>query len=185
MQHCGVLPPIPAVRTTRLSCLAILLALVLALVSPAPSTAESAKGATLGWVWPLPAPHRIVRQYLAPETAYTAGHRGIDIASAVGAPIFAPDDGIVYFVGVVVDRPVLSIRHSAGLVSSFEPVESTLVAGAAVRRGDVVGMTAAAAGHCAIVCLHFGVRLFGEYVSPLNYLGGIPRSVLLPTRAPG
>lgn len=178
-----MLPPITAVRTTRLSCLAILLALVLALVSPAPSTAESATGATPGWAWPVPAPHRIVRPYLAPDTAYSAGHRGIDIASAPGAPVFAPDDGVVYFVGVVVDRPVLSIRHSGGLVSSFEPVESTLVAGAAVHRGDTVGTTAA--GHCAIACLHFGVRLFGEYVSPLNYLGGIPRSVLLPTRALG
>jgi murein DD-endopeptidase MepM/ murein hydrolase activator NlpD len=153
----------------------------MALVSPAPSTAESATGATPHWAWPVAAPHRIVRPYLAPATAYSSGHRGIDVASALGAPVFAPDDGVVYFVGVVVDRPVLSIRHSGGLVSSFEPVESTLVAGAAVRRGEQVGTTAA--GHCSAACLHFGVRLFGEYVSPLNYLGGIPWSVLLPTRA--
>ncbi|WP_443208538.1 hypothetical protein [Salinibacterium sp. PAMC 21357] len=38
------------------------------------------------------------------------------------------------------------------------------------------------AGHCTRPCLHFGVRVEGEYVSPLNYLSGIPRAVLLPTR---
>jgi murein DD-endopeptidase MepM/ murein hydrolase activator NlpD len=170
-----------AARSIRLSCLAILLALVLSLVSPASSTAASAAGATPRWGWPVSAPHRIIRPFVAPETAYSAGHRGIDIASAAGSPVFAPEDGVVYFVGVVVDRPVLSIRHSGGLVSSFEPVDSTLVAGAAVRRGDTVATVAS--GHCASGCLHFGVRLFGQYVSPLNYLGGIPRSVLLPTRA--
>lgn len=182
-----MLPPITAARTTRLSCLAILLALVLALVSPAPSTAESVAGATPKWAWPVAAPHRVVRPYLAPATAYSAGHRGIDISSATGAPVFAPDDGVVYFVGVVVDRPVLSIRHSGGLVSSFEPVASSLVAGTAVRRGETVGTIAVGTtpGHCAGSCLHFAVRLFGEYVSPLNYLGGIPWPVLLPTRALG
>jgi murein DD-endopeptidase MepM/ murein hydrolase activator NlpD len=61
-------------------------------------------------------------------------------------------------------------------------VESTLSAGEAVSRGQLVG--ALLPGHCALVpCLHFGVRLNGEYVSPLNYLGGIRRAVLLPTRS--
>ena len=81
---------------------------------------------------------------------------------------------------MVVDRPVLSIQHADGLVSSYEPVRSELPPGTPVRRGEAVGRLLP--GHCASVCLHFGVRLHGQYVSPLNYLGGIPRSVLLPTR---
>jgi murein DD-endopeptidase MepM/ murein hydrolase activator NlpD len=36
--------------------------------------------------------------------------------------------------------------------------------------------------HCGSPCLHFGVRLNGEYVSPLLLVGAVPRSVLLPTR---
>jgi murein DD-endopeptidase MepM/ murein hydrolase activator NlpD len=124
----------------------------------------------------------IARPFIAPETPYAAGHRGLDLTAPGGTTIRSPSDGVVHFSGTVVDRPVLSIEHSGDLISSFEPVESPLVAGAVVHRGEPVGTLLA--GHCASPCLHWGVRLHGEYVSPLNYLGGIPRSVLLPTRLP-
>ena len=94
--------------------------------------------------------------------------------------MYSPAAGEVYFAGTVVDRPVLSIRHPDGLLSSFEPVTSPLTAGDVVRRGDRVGTLEP--GHCPAVCLHFGVRLHGQYVSPLKYLSGIPHSVLLPVR---
>jgi len=131
------------------------------------------------WTWPVHPPHDVVRPYLAPATAYSSGHRGIDIAAPDGT-VIAPTDGVVHFAGVVVDRPVLSIRHPGGLITSYEPVETTLSAGDVVERGDVIGTVLP--GHCASPCLHFGVRRDGEYVSPLLYLGGIPRAVLLPTR---
>ncbi len=156
--------------------------LAVLLVSPATPTASAAAGAASApqWGWPLEPPHAVVRPFIAPATPYGAGHRGIDIAAVADATVHAPADGTISFAGVVVDRPVLSIQHDGGLVSSFEPVASTLAAGAVVHRGDPVGTVLD--GHCGAVCLHFGVRLHGEYVSPLNYLGGIPRSVLLPTR---
>ncbi len=81
---------------------------------------------------------------------------------------------------MVINRPVLAIQHADGLVSSYEPVESDLLRGTRIQRGDTIGRLLS--GHCTSACLHFGVRLYGQYVSPLNYLGGIPRSVLLPTR---
>jgi murein DD-endopeptidase MepM/ murein hydrolase activator NlpD len=132
------------------------------------------------WAWPLDEPHEIVRPFIAPATPYGSGHRGIDLAGAAGADVLAPADGIVHFSGFVVDRPVLSIDHGGGLVSSFEPVASDLVAGQVVHRGDRIG--ALQSGHCRAPCLHLGVRLHGQYVSPLLYLGGIPYPVLLPTR---
>lgn len=132
------------------------------------------------WAWPIAAPHPIARAYLAPAAPYAAGHRGIDIRTAVGAEVRAPADGVVHFAGIVVDRPVLSIDHGGGVLSSYEPVETTLHAGDAVRRGQVIG-TLATGGHCARGgCLHFGVRVDGSYVSPLLFLGGQPRAVLLP-----
>jgi murein DD-endopeptidase MepM/ murein hydrolase activator NlpD len=75
---------------------------------------------------------------------------------------------------------VLSIEQPGGLITSYEPVTSSLGAGDSVSRGEVIGTVLA--GHCSTRCLHFGVRLNGEYVSPLIYLGDLPHSVLLPTR---
>lgn len=130
------------------------------------------------WSWPVTAPHPIAKPYLAPATPYASGHRGVDITAAAGASVLAPDDGVVHFSGFVVDRPVLSIDHGDGVISSYEPVETELVAGDSVQRGDVVG--ALLAGHCISACLHLGVRIDGAYVSPLLFLGGQPRAVLLP-----
>lgn len=130
------------------------------------------------WAWPVASPHPIARAYLAPATPYAAGHRGIDIRAAAGSLVTSPADGVVRFAGWVVDRPVLSIDHGDGVVSSFEPVESELVAGERVRRGQVIGTLLA--GHCATPCLHLGARLDGAYLSPLVFLGSRPRAVLLP-----
>ena len=138
-----------------------------------------ASHASRSWAWPVASPHPVVRSYLAPLTRYSAGHRGIDL----GAPdtaVRAPADGTVHFAGTVVDRGVLSVAHAGGLLSSYEPVTTTLKAGDLVRRGDVI--CTLQPGHCSTPCLHFGVRRDGEYVSPLLLLGEVPRSVLLPTR---
>ena len=149
---------------------------VLVLFAAGPATA-----ATPQWEWPVETPRAIVRPFVAPATPYSAGHRGIDILAPDGT-VFAPAAGVVHFAGFVVDRPVLSIRHAGGFLSSFEPVSTTLVAGGVVSRGDPIGTVEP--GHCSSRCVHFGVRLHGDYLSPLNFLGGIPHSVLLPTRPP-
>lgn len=131
------------------------------------------------WRWPTDNPRSIVRPFIAPATPYSRGHRGIDVLT-VSRVIYAPADGIVHFAGTVVDRPVLSINHGSGIVSSFEPVVSILRAGQSVSRGQQVGT--AIAGHCSVTCVHVGVRVNGQYVSPLNYFANLPRSVLRPTR---
>ena len=134
--------------------------------------------ATPQWSWPIAGAQVIARPYLAPATKYGAGHRGVDLAGA--GDLLAPADGIAHFAGRVVDRGVLSIDHGGGLLSSYEPVETELKAGDAVHRGDVIGEILP--GHCRSPCLHLGARIDGEYVSPLLYLGGVPRAILLPTR---
>lgn len=144
------------------------------------TSVHAVEGAAARWHWPLGSPRMLLRPYIAPPTAYAAGHRGIDIGTTGDTRVLSPDDGVVHFAGVVVDRSVLSIRHAGGVISSFEPVTTELVAGDSIRRGDQVGVLQS--GHCSTPCLHFGVRLHGEYLSPLVYLGGIPHSVLLPTR---
>lgn len=154
-----------------------MVALLLLVTSPPAAASDVVVGAR--WQWPVDPPRSIVRPFIAPATPYAPGHRGIDVR-APGATVYAPTAGVVHFAGFVVDRPVLSIRHPGDLISSYEPVVTDLVAGDAVARGDAIGTVQS--GHCAATCLHFGVRLHGEYVSPLLFLGGLPRSVLLPTR---
>jgi murein DD-endopeptidase MepM/ murein hydrolase activator NlpD len=172
--------PLPRLRPA--GAIAIALAAVLLVVAPpGPTAARSPAPAAAIWTWPVAPPHPVVRAYLAPPTPYGAGHRGIDIGTAEGSPVLAPDDGVVHFAGVVVDRPVLSIEHAGGVLSSFEPVTTTLHAGDAVHRGEVIGTLVA--GHCsATACLHLGARVDGEYVNPLVFLGGVPHAVLYPTR---
>lgn len=136
------------------------------------------------WGWPTGS-HVVARGFTAPATPYSAGHRGVDVASADGEAVRAVDDGVVVFAGTVVDRGVVAIDHD-GVRSSVEPVDPEVEAGDRVRRGQVVGHLASGGSHAAGV-LHLGARVRVEdgwaYVSPLLYLGGARRAVLLPLDA--
>ncbi|WP_375384113.1 murein hydrolase activator EnvC family protein [uncultured Microbacterium sp.] len=144
----------------------------------APSPAGSAGDLrSLGWVWPLAAV--VTAPYVAPPHPYGAGHRGIDLAGDIGAPVRAPAAGTIAYVGAIAGRGIVTIDHGDGLVTTFEPVESTLEAGAAVARGEEVA-TISVGGHAAPSTLHFGVRLNGEYINPMLLLDSVPRAVLLP-----
>lgn len=131
------------------------------------------------WRWPVGAPIRVVSPFRAPPTPYQAGHRGIDVAAEAEAPVFAAAGGVVSYAGMVAGRPVVAIDHGDGVVSAIEPVETLVAAGTAVAAGDPIGIVSTG-GHCASGCVHFGVRVDGEYVSPFLFLGGLPRAVLLP-----
>lgn len=144
-----------------------------------PARSATAVAGPASWSWPVGPPVIIVEPFRAPPTPYAAGHRGIDLAAAAGAPVRAPADGVVSFAGPVAGRPVLSIDHGDGVVSSIEPVAASVTAGGTVGAGETVGVVDSG-GHCDAACVHFGVRVHGEYVSPLIFLGGVPRAVLLP-----
>lgn len=146
---------------------------------PAAALASSAARSEGRWAWPIDPPHRILSGFQAPQTRYSAGHRGIDIAASAGAAVRAPSDAEVYFSGTVVDRPVLTLETDAGVLVSMEPVAGSIALHTRVRAGDVVG-TVGSGGHCDRGCVHLGVRVAGAYVSPLLFLGGAQRAVLLP-----
>jgi len=130
------------------------------------------------WAWPV-LPPRVVGAFAAPPTPYAAGHRGIDLVTTPEHPVTAPADATVRFAGVVVDRPVLTLDHGGGVLSSYEPLATELVAGQPVARGAPIGRLASG-GHCAASCLHVGVRVDAAYVSPLLFFDTVPPSVLLP-----
>ena len=154
---------------------------------------------TLSLTWLVPSPSlgsqptwsspvvgsELVSSYRSPETPYATGHRGVDYRVTLGQGVFAPADGTVSFVGKVVDRPVVSLSHHGNLLSSFEPVCSSLVVGQEFSKGDLVGEVCEAdqeyIQQCAeSLCLHFSTRKDGDYLSPLWLTGELAPSVLLP-----
>lgn len=165
--------------------------MVLALLVAASPTPAGASGAaeldrmpagvdlaSLGWVWPAES-FRLSRPFVAPAHEYGPGHRGIDVELLGGSAVRAPADGVVAFAGPVAGRGILTIDHGNGLVTTFEPVQTTLTPGTQVQAAEDVA-TLALGGHARPGDLHFGVRLEGEYINPLLLLGGVPRAVLLP-----
>jgi murein DD-endopeptidase MepM/ murein hydrolase activator NlpD len=127
-------------------------------------------------VWPAGPPAAQV----TPPGPYAAVARGVDLAAGTGAEVRAPADGVVVFAGRLVDRGVVSIDHGGGLRSSLEPVTATVVAGARVTGGQVVGTVEVGHARCVpAVCVHWGVRLDGVYLDPMTMLAPI-RVRLLP-----
>jgi len=146
----------------------------------ASSATASESTADPRWRWPVPPPHVITRPFIAPATPYGPGHRGADISADPGAEVLAPADGTVSFAGVVVDRPVISIRHADGLVSSMEPVVPAVATGDRVTAGQVIGTVADAPRREPDGGILLGARLQGEYVDPALLLASLRHAVLLP-----
>lgn len=133
-----------------------------------------------GWTWPVTPKPAVTRTFQPPAQKWLSGHRGVDLGAAPGTEVRSPAAGTVSFTGVVVDRPVITVDHGAGLKSSFEPIDATVTRGQSVTRGQVIG-TVAAAGHCPPAnCVHWGVRRDGDYVNPLQFVQDMRPSVLLP-----
>ncbi|MGQ4505820.1 M23 family metallopeptidase [Dermabacteraceae bacterium P13103] len=143
---------------------------------------RAGKAGEARWLWPTAPPHRVVRGFSAPTHRYGPGHRGIDI-SPPGPEVYAVQEGTVRFAGMVADRPVVSVLHAGGLLSTYEPVVSDLRAGDPVRAGQFLGTVQP--GHCAAAhCLHLGARLGrDEYIDPLLLLRGWRPIVLKPLGA--
>lgn len=172
-------------------------------VVSAPSLSSSAarpvEGVAGRWVWPVPPPRVVVRAFDPPQLRWLRGHRGLDLAAAVGTPVTSVADGVVVFAGIVAGRGVVSVDHHDGIRSSYEPVTAWVTAGRSVRAGAVLGVLAAphrsvarsadlpetsahpTFGHCAVSCLHLGARKDGQYLDPAGLLAQV-RVVLLPLR---
>ncbi|HEY1510296.1 MAG TPA: M23 family metallopeptidase, partial [Solirubrobacteraceae bacterium] len=99
-------------------------------------------------------------------------HEGIDIGVGYGTPIHAAAGGTVIYCGweegygnfVVID-------HGGNLATAYGHQSSIAVAcGQQVNQGQVIGYVGCT-GHCFGPHLHFEVRVNGNPVDPLGYLG--------------
>jgi len=135
--------------------------------------------------WPLDGAPRVVRRFDPPPSPWLAGHRGVDLAAGAGAPVRTAGAGTVHFAGRVAGRGVVSVAHSSGLRTTYEPVEATVRTGQAVAAGDQIGTLAAGHAGCPVAaCLHWGLRRGEEYLDPLALLG-LGRVRLLPLAGVG
>jgi murein DD-endopeptidase MepM/ murein hydrolase activator NlpD len=124
------------------------------------------------WSWPVVGP--VIQGFDPPDTPFGSGHRGIDIAVALGSPVRAPAAGTVTFAGPVGGRLFLTIDHGAGLESTYSWLDAVVARrGDAVTPGQVIGRSGSGHAGALVPHLHLGVRLLDAYVDPLAYLGPI------------
>ena len=133
-----------------------------------------------GFVWPLFPRPALLRSFEQPHSQWSSGHRGVDLAAVVGQAVFSAGDGVVAFSGAIAGRGVITVRHSGGLRTTYEPVDQRLAAASVVHRGSPIGVVSATPGHCVpLTCLHWGALSGQVYRDPLSLLG-FGRPILLP-----
>jgi murein DD-endopeptidase MepM/ murein hydrolase activator NlpD len=130
-------------------------------------------------VWPLqPEPH-VVRGFDPPDSPFGAGHRGVDLAGALGQVVHTALAGRVTFAARLAGRGVVVVDHGATR-TTYEPVAATVQVGDVLARGQPIGTLELAGSHCLpAACLHWGWRRGDTYLDPLLLVGGGP-VVLLP-----
>ncbi|HEX6443913.1 MAG TPA: M23 family metallopeptidase [Streptosporangiales bacterium] len=133
-----------------------------------PSGAAAAPAAPTSWQLPLP-DTVVLRAFDPPASRWSAGHRGVDLAAAVGTDVLAAGDGVVAFAGQVGGRQVVVVRHGE-LRTTYLPVRAGVRVGAHVRAGQPIG-TLLAGTHCGTrPCLHWGLLRGDTYLDPMSLL---------------
>ncbi|MFC4336698.1 M23 family metallopeptidase [Salininema proteolyticum] len=127
---------------------------------------------------------RIATPFNPPSRPWLPGHRGIDLAAAPGSDVTAAGSGTVVFAAELAGRGVVSIEHSGGVRTTYEPVEPAVSPGDRVSVGQVIGELAPGHASCpSAACLHFGVKLGDRYLDP-RLLWGYGLVRLLPLSGP-
>ncbi|WP_241519524.1 M23 family metallopeptidase [Bifidobacterium callitrichidarum] len=122
----------------------------------------------------------IEQKFERPLNTWSPGHRGIDLAAETGTAILAPKAGTVSFAGKVAGKDVVSVRHSNGVVSTFEPASTDFAVGTKVTRGQTIGTVEGESDHCKDQCLHWGLkRGAADYLDP-EHVSGNKRIALKP-----
>lgn len=140
----------------------------------APSIAEVSRGQGPRYgeyVWPVRGP--VVYPFVAPDTPYGPGHRGIDIAAALATPVHAAAPGRVSFAGRIAEGLYVSVDHPDGVRTTYSWLSAVSVrAGDTVRSGQPIGATGPGHPGRAPPHLHFGARVGEMYIDPLLLLEG-------------
>lgn len=134
--------------------------------------------------WPLAGTPRVVTPFDPPAQPWLPGHRGVDLAASPGASVLAAGAGTVAFAGTIAGVGVVSIDHSGGLRTTYEPVAPVVRRGERLASGERIGKLLAGHPSCpaaVAACLHWGLRRGTDYLDPLALLG-LAEVRLLPLR---
>ena len=119
-------------------------------------------------VWPLSPTPEVVDDFDPPDDPWGSGHRGVDLAGAVGQPVRSALAGTIAFAGRIAGKSVVSLSHGETR-TTYEPVSSTLAVGTAVGAGEAIGRLELPFSHCfPSACLHWGWRDDETYFDPLG-----------------
>ena len=98
-------------------------------------------------------------------------HRGTDFRAKTGTPVHASNFGIVSLAkNLFYSGNIIIVDHGKGVFTSYAHLSKIqAVAGQHVARGDQIGLSGAT-GRVSGPHLHWGVKINGSYVDPLQFL---------------
>ncbi len=117
------------------------------------------------WVWPIKG--KIVSTFSSTDMT----RKGIDIATTVGKPVIASNNGTVVYSGDGLRGygELIIIKHSNNLLSAYAHNSvRTVKEGEKVKQGQIIAKTGK--GTDGKPLLHFEIRLNGQPINPLKYL---------------
>ncbi len=122
-------------------------------------------------VWPLRPVPDVVRGFDPPTDPFGPGHRGVDLAGAIGQPVRSALAGTVTYAGLLAGRGVIVVNHGPTR-TTYEPVAALVRVGDAVAQGERIGNLELAGSHCfPAACLHWGWLRGEVYLNPLDLVG--------------
>ncbi len=148
--------------------LGVLLAALCAILLAVPWAAEASGISPVAHAKPVDG--GVVKPYDPPAERWLPGHRGVDLAAPVGAPVRASGDGVVHFADMVAGTPTVSVMHADGIRTTYQPVRWSVRRGDRVSRGTVIGTLEAGPDPG----LHWGALRGRDYLNPLDLLARRP-----------
>ena len=129
---------------------------------------------TISFIWPCPSSSRITSKFgdrESPTAGASTNHKGIDIGASSGSNILAAASGTVTIATYSNSAGnYVMLSHGGGVCTVYMHMKAMNVSvGQEVKQGDVIGYVGST-GYSTGPHLHFGIRVDGNYVNPVNYV---------------
>lgn len=124
--------------------------------------------------WPCPSSSRITSYFgdrESPTEGASTNHKGIDIGASSGSSVIAAATGEVVIATYSTSAGnYIMLSHGGGVYTVYMHMQSMSVqVGDEVTGGEQIGLVGST-GYSTGPHLHFGIRIDGSYVDPLDYV---------------